>query len=129
VLVQPQGETKWFEGYVHIVRRLEVGLRFDRTFRMTSPSQRFSVRFKLNRYPVRRQHQAMDTVFEQDRILFPTREHFYAVVCPSALGVRRMIYNPNIANNGAQLQAVASILGLPAGSPPFCVFGPYVHCS
>lgn len=68
----------------------------------------------------------MDTVFEQNRILFPTREHFGAITCPSILGVRRVIYNPDIASNGAQLQAIASILGLPAGSPPFCVFGPYV---
>jgi len=68
----------------------------------------------------------MDTVFEQNRILFPTREHFGAVACPSILRVQRAVYNPNIASNAAQLQAIASILGLPAGSPPFCVFGPYV---
>lgn len=93
---------------------------------MTSPEQCFSVRFRLNRYPIRRQHQAMDTVFRQDRILFPTAGHVGAVARPSALGVRRAIYNPDIASNEAQLQAIASILGLPAGSPPFCVFGPYV---
>jgi len=68
----------------------------------------------------------MDTVFEQDRILFPTAAHVGAVARPNVLGVRRVIYNPDIASNGAQLQAIASILGLPAGSPPFCVFGPYV---
>ena len=93
---------------------------------MTSRQQRFSVRFKLNRYPIRRQHQAMDTVFEQDRILFPTTAHVGAIALPNVLGVRRGIYNPDIASNRAQLQAIASILGLPAGSPPFCVFGPYV---
>ncbi|KAF9648689.1 P-loop containing nucleoside triphosphate hydrolase protein [Thelephora ganbajun] len=124
VLVQPQGETRWFEGYVHLIRQREVGLCFARSFRMTSPQQKFSVRFKLNRIPVRRQHQAMDTVFEQTRALFPTRGHFSAIACPSILGVRRAIYNPDIASNGAQLQAIASILALPAGSPPFCVFGP-----
>jgi len=91
---------------------------------MTSREQRFSVRFRLNRYPIRRQHQAMDTVFEQNRVLFPTMEHLRAVTRPSILGVQRVIYNPDIASNRAQLQAVASILGLPAGSPPFCVFGP-----
>lgn len=96
---------------------------------MTSLQQKFSARFKLNRYPVRRQHQAMDTVFEQNRILFPTREHFSTVTRPSTVGVQGAIYNPDIANNRAQLQAVASILGLPAGSPPFCVFGPYAFCT
>jgi len=70
----------------------------------------------------------MDTVFEQDRILFPTAGHVGAVTRPNVLGARRVIYNPDIASNGAQLQAIASILGLPAGSPPFCVFGPYVLC-
>ena len=93
---------------------------------MTSLQQNFSARFKLNRYPVRRQHQAMDTVFDQNRILFPTGEHFGAVIRPSILGVQGAMYNVDIASNGAQLQAVASILELPAGSPPFCVFGPYV---
>ena len=112
-----------------MVRQLEVGLRFNRSFGMTSPSQKFSVRFRLNRYPIRRQHQATDAMFKQDSILFPTREHLDAIDCPGILGVRRSIYNQGIASNGAQLQAVASILGLPAGSPPFCVFGPYVHCS
>ena len=68
----------------------------------------------------------MDTVFEQDRILFPTATHVGAVALPNVLGIRRAIYNPEIASNEAQLQAIASILGLPAGSPPFCVFGPYV---
>ena len=68
----------------------------------------------------------MDTVFEQNRILFPTTEHLRVIDCPSILGVRRAIYNPDIASNRVQLQAIASILGLPAGSPPFCVFGPYV---
>ena len=67
----------------------------------------------------------MDTVFEQGRILFPTAVHVGAVALPNVRGVR-MIYNSDIASNGAQLQAIASILGLPAGSPPFCVFGPYV---
>lgn len=66
----------------------------------------------------------MDTVFEQNRVLFPSGEHFVAVVCPGIRTVRRMIYSPDIASNGAQLQAIASILGLPEGSPPFCVFGP-----
>lgn len=68
----------------------------------------------------------MDTVFEQDRVLFPNRSHFEGIDCPRIHGVRGMIYNPDIASNGAQLQAIASILALPAGSPPFCVFGPYV---
>ena len=71
----------------------------------------------------------MDTVFEQSRILFPTAEHLDGIIRPNILGVRGAVYNPDIASNGAQLQAIASILSLPAGSPPFCVFGPYVFCA
>jgi helicase MOV-10 len=126
ILVQPQGETMWYEGYVHVLHQYEVGLCFGRSFRMAGPRQTFSARFKLNRYPMRRQHQAMDTVFQQKRILFPTRGHLYGISCPNIYGIRGTIYNPGIASNRAQLQAVASILSLPAGSPTFCVFGPYV---
>ena len=73
----------------------------------------------------------MDTVFEQDRILFPTTEHFDVITRPSVLGLRRggVIHNVDIVSNEAQLQAIASILRLPAGSPTFCVFGPYALCT
>ena len=43
------------------------------------------------------------TLFEQNGILFPSGEHFGAVTCPNILGVRRVICNPDIASNGAQL--------------------------
>ena len=126
ILVQPHGETKWYEGFVHVVHQCEVGLCFGRSFRIATTLERFSVRFRLNRYPIRRQHQAMDTVFEENRILFPDRRHFDGNNRPSIYKVQRVVYNQDIASNGAQLQAIASILELPAASPPFCVFGPYV---
>jgi len=36
-------------------------------------------------------------------------------------------FNPDIETNPAQKRAVSSIVRLPPGSPPFIVFGPYVH--
>lgn len=124
ILVQPYGATagKWFEGFVHVVRKEEVGLRFHGSFRHI-PRQKYNIRFKLNRYPVRRQHQAMDTIFQNEQVLFPSEQHFSHATRPRPSATTRY-YNRHIAANEAQAQAVTSILNLSLGSPPFCVFGP-----
>ncbi|KAJ3980519.1 P-loop containing nucleoside triphosphate hydrolase protein [Lentinula detonsa] len=113
----------WYEGGVHVLRKEEVGLRFHRSF-VASPSDRFLVRFKLNRYPMRRQHQALDSAFSQDRVLFPTNLHLpkgaLRTTAPSTL----RWYNPLIANNPPQKQAVLSIAYREPGSMPFIIFGP-----
>jgi helicase MOV-10 len=126
ILVQPHGGPvgKWFEGFVHVVRREEVGLCFHRSF--SHSGQKYHVHFKLNRYPLRRQHQAMDTIFQNDRILFPTEQHLAGANRSSIMPLTQNFYNRDIATNVAQSQAVASILNLSSTSPPFCVFGPYV---
>lgn len=126
ILVQPHGtnvkQGKWFEGRVHVVRREEVGLKFNPSFHQGyNPSRLYRVRFKLNRYPFRRQHQALDTAFAPPRLLFPRVADILLKRYPSA---RIDVHNPLIANNPAQLQAVGSIVSLPQGSPPFVVFGP-----
>ncbi|KAL0572130.1 hypothetical protein V5O48_009828 [Marasmius crinis-equi] len=121
ILVQRSGSAQghWFEGGVHVVRKEEVGLKFHRSF-TANPSDRFLVRFKLNRYPVRRQHQALDSAFTQDRVLFPAPQHLRRAI-PQGVG---RTYNPTIATNPRQLQAVTSIARAPAGSVPFVIFGP-----
>jgi len=125
ILVQPMDADpgKWFEGCVHKVKQREVGMKFNGSFR-PPPSQRFRVRFKLNRIPLRRQHQALDTALHPERLLFPTSTQILATVIPSTIGIFRSIYNPLIAGNPAQLQAVTSITKLPPGSAPFIIFGP-----
>ena len=126
ILVQPHGapEGHWFEGYVHIVREKEVGLRFNKSFKT---SRLYHVRFKLCRINFRRQHNALDEKFHEDRILFPNVTH------PSALSRGRgaskgklCYYDHNIATNPQQELAIRSITRLPPGSPPFVLFGPYV---
>ncbi|KAF5389777.1 hypothetical protein D9757_006011 [Collybiopsis confluens] len=113
----------WFEGGVHVVRKEEVGLRFHRSF-SASPSDRFLVRFKLNRFPVRRQHQALDTAFSQDRVMFPTNLHLPRRI-PATIASPSMRWrNPLIAGNPPQKQAVLSILHREPGSMPFVIFGP-----
>ncbi|TRM60361.1 P-loop containing nucleoside triphosphate hydrolase protein [Schizophyllum amplum] len=123
ILVQKAGDTtgRWYEGRVHVVRQVEVGLKFHTTFGW-SAAQRYTVRFRLNRIPLRRQHQALDTVFDQPRMLFPEIAHISSRPQPTATGIRT--YNALIGTNGPQLQAVASIVKMPKGSLPFVVFGP-----
>ncbi|KAG6857049.1 hypothetical protein H0H87_010405 [Tephrocybe sp. NHM501043] len=125
ILVQPKGarEGHWFEGGVHAVRKEEVNLRFNRSFR-GAPGQLFNVRFKLNRYPVRRQHQALDGAFSEERVLFPEHTHIQSKAHPRQADVRLRPVNPLIGTNGPQLQAVISIVKQPPGSLPFIIFGP-----
>ncbi|KAJ6608247.1 P-loop containing nucleoside triphosphate hydrolase protein [Mycena sp. CBHHK59/15] len=128
ILVQKHGTAlgHWFEGGVHTVRKEEVGLRFSASFRTASPAERFTVRFKLNRYPMRRQHQAMDTAFSEDRVLFPLSAHVPRVSYPTQARAQLRVFNPLIAANAPQLQAVVSIVRRAPGSVPFVVFGPRI---
>jgi len=129
ILVQEQGITngRWFEGHVYVVRKAEVGLCFHTSFGRYNECRRFHIRFKLNRIPLRRQHQAMDTVFVEDRVLFPLISHLAAGRLRTSRDVRLNLYNGLIAKNSLQLQAVVAIVSLPPGSPPFIVFGPWVN--
>ncbi|KAJ7034547.1 P-loop containing nucleoside triphosphate hydrolase protein [Mycena alexandri] len=124
ILVQKHGSTvgHWYEGGVHVVRKEEVGLKFNSSFRAKA-ADLFNVRFKLNRYPLRRQHLALDTVFTEDRVLFPLPLHVPNVPYPRPNRILK-VFNPLIATNAPQLQAVTSILKRPPGSVPFVIFGP-----
>lgn len=108
---------------MHVVRKEEVGMKFGRGFPMYTPSQRYRARFRLNRYPLRRQHQALDSAFAPARLLFPTTGDILDDVRPTP-GAGLRIYNKLIAQNPPQLQAVTSIMRAPAGSPPFALHGP-----
>ncbi|KAJ7154602.1 P-loop containing nucleoside triphosphate hydrolase protein [Mycena filopes] len=124
ILVQKHGSTNghWFEGGVHVVRKEEVGLKFNSSFRV-SPADLFNVRFKLNRYPLRRQHLALDTAFTEDRVLFPLPAHMSKLPYPRPSRTLK-VFNLLIATNARQLQAVTSIVKRPIGSVPFVIFGP-----
>jgi helicase MOV-10 len=105
-----------------VVRKEEVGLRFHASFRW-SKNQQYKVRFKLNRYPLRRQHQALDTAFAQDRLLLPLGARV-SILSANDPDLRIRCYNKLIATNAYQLQAVTSIVQQQSGSVPFVVFGP-----
>jgi helicase MOV-10 len=118
-------QGSWYEGHVHVLRQYEVGLRFNASFRGHTPASRYEVHFKLNRYPIRRQHQAMDTAWAESRVLFPVPEHIRGLIRPAPSRLR--LNNPIIATNPPQLQAVTSIIRQESGAVPFIVFGPYVR--
>lgn len=122
ILVQRHGSDrgKWFEGRVHFVRREEVGLKFHYSFPSAERGQLYNVRFKLNRFPLRRQHQALVTAFTPERIFFPIRPHIFAKPRNTPFS----LYNSNLANNAPQLDAMTSIVKSSPGSVPFIVFGP-----
>ncbi|KAJ3568894.1 hypothetical protein NP233_g5410 [Leucocoprinus birnbaumii] len=115
----PQGH--WYAGHVHVVRRDEVGLVFHESFRSWTATQKYHVRFKLNRIPVQRQHQALDTEFTETRILFPDSSHLSRVPAPRLISTT---FNRLILTNAPQLQAVSSIVAASPGALPFVVFGP-----
>jgi hypothetical protein len=75
---------------------------------------------------VRRQHQAMDTAFSQDRVLFPLQAHLPRRHHPTPTDARLRLFNPLIGTNAPQLQAVTSIVHQAPGAVPFVIFGPYV---
>ncbi|KAF8522660.1 P-loop containing nucleoside triphosphate hydrolase protein [Gautieria morchelliformis] len=127
ILVQRQGSKssgRWFEGFVHRVRLNDVDLKFHSSFHSYS-GQKYNVRFKVGRLPLRRMHQALGTAFTSDRVLFPGEAHIMSrVVTTDAEMMRIRCVNRSIESNPPQLQAVASILHMPRGSVPFVVFGP-----
>lgn len=123
IFVQEEGATdgRWFEGHVHVLRQVEVGLCFHNSFHRYGEGRKFQVRFRLNRIPSRRQHQAMDTVFVEDRVLFPSTRHLpQKLVTDSSM----KLLNNLVATNPRQRQAVKSIVHAAPGSLPFVVFGP-----
>jgi len=125
IFAQERGarDGRWFEGHVHFVRKAEVGLRFHGSFGRYSEGEIFHVRFRLNRIPLRREHQALDSSFNEERVLFPTKEHLFPVGRPPK-DTSIKFYNPLLLDNAPQLQVVLSILSQRPGSPTFVVFGP-----
>lgn len=104
---------------------MEIGLRFHGSFTGWSEGERYHVRFKLNRIPFRRQHHALDLVFQEDRVLFPTASQASSIPpISSTPAIAPRFHNQHIASNPQQAQAVRSVAKLPAGSPAFIIFGP-----
>ncbi|KDQ06473.1 hypothetical protein BOTBODRAFT_39565 [Botryobasidium botryosum FD-172 SS1] len=113
---------KVYGGFVHVVEGLEVGLHLHSSFPKNS-GQLYDIDFSLCRIPLRRMHQALGQEVALTQLLFPTSSATDIQIAPTEQ-LKPLLYNSNIAINGPQLQAVASILAQPPGSAPFVIFGP-----
>ncbi|KZT00673.1 P-loop containing nucleoside triphosphate hydrolase protein [Laetiporus sulphureus 93-53] len=124
--VQTSGATddRCFEGWVHLVRRDDVGLDFHPSFKPIG-SQRYNVRFQLNRIPLRRQHQALRIYRSKlARLLFPQPQHVGLTASVSATDLSLVYFDARVGNNAAQATAVRSIVELRKRAAPFIIFGP-----
>ncbi|KAG9024583.1 hypothetical protein FRB95_011337 [Tulasnella sp. JGI-2019a] len=120
------GDGRWFEGYVHRVEQLQVALVFNPSFHAIR-NQRFDVRFRLSRLPLRRMHQALETSCLEPRLLFPSPPIVDALRMrrPTATETSRLApFDRLVAQNAPQWLAVSAIANLKPGAVPFVVFGP-----
>jgi len=76
---------------------------------------------------MRRQHQALDTAFTEERVLFPRSDDAAKGGAPKNIDPRLELVNTLIAHNPRQLQAINSIVKQAPGAVPFVIFGPYVR--
>nr|VWP00270.1 Adenylate cyclase [Ganoderma boninense] len=116
-------DERTYEGFVHDVYMETIRVSFHGSFK--GVGRRYNVSFQLNRIPLRRQHQALNSSPPNpQRFLFPT---------PGHEGLERALehnehpitlFNPLIGTNPAQLLAVKSILQLRPKSAPFGLWGP-----
>ncbi|KIJ29274.1 hypothetical protein M422DRAFT_188705 [Sphaerobolus stellatus SS14] len=114
----------WFEGFVHRVHLNDVDLKFHSAFN-SYRGQKYNIRFKLGRLPLRRMHQALSTAFTSPRVLFPSEDDLRGKEVPTERQMEKIRpVNRLIKTNPPQLLAVATILNMPLGSPPFVLFGP-----
>ncbi|KAH9948068.1 P-loop containing nucleoside triphosphate hydrolase protein [Amylocystis lapponica] len=115
---------KSYEGWVHIVELNTVRLGFHASFNPTA-GQHFNVRFKLNRVPLQRQHEALSAAPPSlPRLLFPTPAHAGLDRPATAADLPVTLYNQLLSSNLQQTQAVRSICQMRPGAAPFIVFGP-----
>lgn len=128
ILLQKHGDVtdSWYEGVVHKVSLNEVTLHLGSNFSMHKhASRRVDVRFKLNRMPLRRGHQAVTIHNKLARILFPGPEHILnSQPVNSAQMAEGDLVDRTLADNVEQMKTVATIIAMPPGSVPFIVYGP-----
>ncbi|KAH9930534.1 P-loop containing nucleoside triphosphate hydrolase protein [Epithele typhae] len=107
-------------GFVHIVRNEDICVSFHSSF---DGASRYNIRFEYNRIPLRRQHQALSVPsLSAQRLLFPHLDDQGILSTPQPDNITT--FNPLVALNSAQLQAVKLIVSLQPVAPPFVIFGP-----
>ncbi|KAG9000495.1 hypothetical protein FRB93_012700 [Tulasnella sp. JGI-2019a] len=108
------------------VEQVQVALVFNPSFHAIR-NQHFDIRFRLNRTPIRRMHQALETSCLEPRLLFPTPQIVQTLRMkkPSTGDMAGLApFDRKIAQNAPQWLAVGAIAKLRPGAVPFVVFGP-----
>jgi len=121
-----RASNRGWEGYVHIVERDKVMIRFSRAFHETFvPGSRYDIEFTFRRTNLRLQHHALDLTLGSPppaSLLFPTFPPQRAPISHAAVTAETL--NPfDRSLNPEQCLAVASILQAEPGTP-YIVFGP-----
>ncbi|THH18848.1 hypothetical protein EW146_g2192 [Bondarzewia mesenterica] len=99
-------------------------LRLPQEFNSIYQGSVFNLRFKYNRMPMRRMHEAISRPFQfnPERLLFPASEDAPTDIVGGTGHIK--LYNEGIGSDEDQLLTVRSIVHLPPGSIPFIVYGP-----
>nr|CAB3263913.1 putative helicase mov-10-B.1 [Phallusia mammillata] len=109
-----------YEGYVHIVERDRVGLRFGTGFqRIYTGKMKFDVSFTFSRLPIRLMHRAVMGVGTKhyEQLLFP------ASAGDHSTGPNLRMYDSNLDNNDQQKKAVHAIF-YGKSQCPYIIYGP-----
>ena len=130
ILVQHSSDTTgtWFEGVVHEITGISIFVKFNKKFTALK-GHKVNVRFKLNRVPDRRMHQAVTSTITRPEVLFPTTNMIRDLRRPTPAEIDSLgVVDRNLSQNPEQLETIAAIATRPLGSVPFVVFGPCVIC-
>ncbi|XP_065066981.1 putative helicase MOV-10 [Rhopilema esculentum] len=123
---QESANKKEYEGYVHVVERDRVLLKFHASF---IPGRLHDVRFSFNRGPIRLQHRAVDIASDMmEENEFPFIEGKWDMqsepLLPEVAVSNIRVFDRKIESNPQQLTAVKNILWGVSMPYPYIIFGP-----
>ncbi|KAF8644637.1 hypothetical protein AX16_008364 [Volvariella volvacea WC 439] len=116
---------RWYKGRVFSVERFHLVLSLGRKFKgIYNSNGSYHVSFALNRFTLRRQHQALEIPFKREDVVFPDSRHCNRIAAPNGDAGALSFKNDAIGNNEEQARAVSLITSMRPGSIPFIIFGP-----
>ncbi|KEP52558.1 putative RNA helicase [Rhizoctonia solani 123E] len=118
-------ENVWFRGVVRAIEGTTVLLSLHSSFPHDSAGL-YDVQFSLNPVPFQRMLQALGVKEKRSNVLFPRVEDMEGMsnVAQGSEEQDIVLYNHILGSNLEQRNAVIQVTRLPAGSPPFIIFGP-----
>ncbi|XP_033647604.1 putative helicase MOV-10 [Asterias rubens] len=124
--------AKKYKGYVHRVELEELVLGFDKVFvNKHIDGQPYDIEFTFNRFPLRRQHFAVEEAFKNhmEPVLFPksTDQVSKMPLCTvkeDTSEFARQLFDRKLASNEEQMRAIQHIVKGSSRPAPYLVFGP-----